>query len=163
MCLIAKLSSNNHLYLIDMLRVRTTFPDFSRRALALCDKYRVRRAIGEANGPQKGLVQQLNETSNFPIMPAKRDTDKVTRAVATQSFVESGRLHLPCGDNAGKPNSVFVPLYDEMTTFPIAAHDDSVDAVVDLMTVASTMRKPEPPTRIRNEDETALRLGRVYG
>lgn len=162
-CLIAKLSDNNHLYLLDMLRVRTTFPDFSRRALALCNNYGVNKGIGEANGPQKGLVQQLNETAKFPIMPAKRDTDKVTRAVATQAFVESGRLHLPFSDNKTKASPTFVPLYDEMTTFPIAAHDDIVDAVVDLMTVASSMRKPAAPNRIRNADEEKRGLDKIYG
>tara|TARA_R110002020_G_scaffold26072_8_gene84392 strand:+ start:4062 stop:5405 length:1344 start_codon:yes stop_codon:yes gene_type:complete len=161
-CLIGKLCSNNHLYLLDMIRVRTTFPEFTRRALALCDKHVVARAIGEANGPQKGLVQQLNEEANFPIMGAKRDQDKVTRAAATQAFVESGRLHLP-SENTTKPRRDFMPLYDEMTTFPISAHDDTVDAVVDLMTVASVMRRPESPRRIANTQKANnKKLNKIY-
>ncbi|QDP54711.1 MAG: putative terminase large subunit [Prokaryotic dsDNA virus sp.] len=156
-CLIAWLGFDNHLYLVDMLRVRATFPDFSRRALGLCHHHGVVRAIGEANGPQKGLVQQMNEASRFPIMPAKRTTDKVTRAAARQAFVEGGRLHFPSNKSIILP--AFEPLFDEMTTFPIAAHDDTVDACIDLMDLASKSKPPPKPNRI----ERATGLSRVYG
>ena len=162
-CLIARLTPNNHLYVLDLLRVRTTFPEFSRRAIALCERHGVRRAIGEANGPQKGLVQQLNEAANFPIMAAKRDLDKVTRAAATQAFVESGRLHLPSAGNAAKVRSDIMPLFDEMTTFPISAHDDTVDAVVDLMAAAYVMRPPASPKKISNKQQDTDPFSRVYG
>tara|TARA_R110000824_G_scaffold114279_8_gene264708 strand:+ start:236 stop:1255 length:1020 start_codon:yes stop_codon:yes gene_type:complete len=162
-CIIATLGQSNHLYLQDIIRIRSTFPEFTRRAIELCDKHGVSRAIGEANGPQKGLVQQLNELSKFPIMAAKRDTDKVTRAAATQAFVESGRLHLPSSSNTARVRTDFLPLYDEMTTFPIAAHDDTVDAVVDLMAVASIMRAPTSPKRIQGViDKAGPSFDRIY-
>ena len=156
-CLVAWLGFDNHLYLVDMLRVRATFPDFSRRALGLCNHHGVVRAIGEANGPQKGLVQQMNETSRFPIMPAKRTTDKVTRAASRQAFVEGGRLHFPSSEGQRMP--AFDALFDEMTTFPIAAHDDSVDACIDLMDLASSSKPPPKPNRI----ERRVGLGKIYG
>lgn len=162
-CIIASLDGSNHLYLQDIIRIRSTFPEFTRRAIELCDRHGVSRGIGEANGPQKGLVQQLNEQAKFPIMAAKRDTDKVTRAVATQAFVESGRLHLPSSSNKAKVRNDFICLYDEMTTFPIAAHDDTVDAVVDLMAAASIMRAPSSPNRIRGAiDKSGPSFDRIY-
>ena len=149
-CLIGWLTHDNHLYLIDMLRVRATFPEFSRRALGLCSHYGVVRGVGEANGPQKGLVQQLNEQSRFPIMPAKRTTDKMTRAASRQSYVESGRLHLPLDAGADKRThkSTFNDLFDEMTSFPVAGHDDPVDACIDLMDLASIPKPLPKPNRI---------------
>jgi len=140
-----------------MLRVRATFPDFSRRALGLCNHHSVGRAIGEANGPQKGLVQQMNETSRFPIIAAKRTTDKVSRASSRQAFVEGGRLHFPASNGQRMPT--FDPLFDEMTTFPIAAHDDSVDACIDLMDLATSSKPPSKPNRI----ERKTGLERLYG
>jgi predicted phage terminase large subunit-like protein len=164
-CLVAWMTHDNHIYLVDMLRVRASFPDFSRRALGLCNHYSVARAIGEANGPQKGLVQQLNEESRFPIMPAKRVTDKITRAAARQAFVESGRLHLPLEETQDAPGvkvahkAVFSPLFEEMSSFPVAGHDDTVDAAIDLMDLASSSKPPPKPVRIKRPTD----LGRIYG
>ena len=160
-CLIGWLTHDNHLYLVDMLRVRATFPEFSRRAMGLCSHYGVVRGVGEANGPQKGLVQQLNESSRFPIMPAKRTTDKITRAASRQAFVESGRLHIPMDSNSAKRthDAKFNDLFDEMTSFPVAGHDDTVDACIDLMDLATVSKPPAKPNRIEGKSS----FNKIYG
>mgnify|MGYP003652373530 CR=1 FL=1 len=164
-CVIGWRTYNNHLYIVDMVRMRSTFPDFKRKSLSKCNEHGVTRGVGEANGPQKGLVQQMNEESNFPIVPSKRDLDKVTRAVGIQTFVEAHRLHLPAFDGDGVIENLkrlrtdMRPVYDEMTTFPISAHDDTVDAVVDLVDLANVSIAPLKPNRI----EKPGGLSKVYG
>ena len=103
----------------------------------------------------------MNEMSRFPIMPAKRTTDKMTRAASRQAYVESGRLHLPLDSDAGKRThkSTFNDLFDEMTSFPVAGHDDTVDACIDLMDLASTSKPPPKPTRI----ERKTGFDKIYG
>lgn len=72
------------------------------------------------------MVQELQaerRLTGFAIYPSKIDADKYTRAmawagVAAQSGVWMQR-HIPCYDE----------LIQECITFPLAAHDDIVDAI----------------------------------
>lgn len=124
------------LWLERMWRVRMQFPEFSRLVATNVRSLGVRQLIAEAQGTQAGLVQQLRTMVGVPIVDAIRTTDKYSRATEKQSFVETGRFRLPRSED-GKVLREFLPLYDEMTTFPAAEHDDVVDASVDLITLAN--------------------------
>lgn len=124
------------LWLERMWRVRMQFPEFSRLVATNVRSLGVRQLIAEAQGPQAGLVQQLRSMVGIPVVDALRSKDKFSRAVEKQSFVETGRFRLPRSED-GKVLREFVPLYDEMTTFPAAEHDDLVDCSVDLITLAN--------------------------
>lgn len=162
-CLIGWMAGSGNLWLTDLYRARLPFPEFARNALRLCNRAGVVDARAEANGPQKGIVAQLNADARFPVIGLDRAVDKVTRATATQSFVESGRLHVPgrrgpTGETV--PTATFQPLWDEMTTFPASDHDDTVDAVVDMMGMAS---RAAGATRVSRIQSPTSRPASLYG
>lgn len=134
-CLIARVTTRGDVWLLRMIRVRDTFPGFLNTAINACVELGVTCGWGENNGPQKGLVQTANDTAPFPIMGIERTTDKMVRAVAAQAFVQSGRFHIPGRRDGGtvRPMPEFESLYDEMTTFPAAEHDDTVDTALDMI------------------------------
>lgn len=134
-CLIAARDRRGHLWIKDMIRVRATYPEFKDRAIAACVRHGVTRAVGEGNGPQAGIVQQLNIEAPFPVTKVERVKDKISRATEKQSFVESRRFHIKSMEN-GDILAALQPLYDEMLMFPAGDHDDTVDAAIDLMDLA---------------------------
>ena len=143
-CLVGWIHPTGHAYATDMLKVRATYPDFKRAAIAKCEAAGVREAFGEGNGPQAGLVQQMNLDAPFPVSRLTRSTDKITRATLQQSFVETGRLHVLCNrESAGglRPVPGLRSLVDEMVSFPASGHDDCVDAVVDLCDIAQRRQR----------------------
>ena len=147
-CIIAWKDRKGQLWLKDIIRQRSTFPDFARAATKAMELAGVTQAVAEANGPQKGLVQQMQQDCSVPIRPLNRDKDKITRASERQGFVESGKLHLPEQD--GTVRSDFRVVYDEMTTFPVGGHDDTVDAVIDLIELVAQIGEPLKTARIEN-------------
>lgn len=125
-------SMDGMLYIDRVVRARVAFPEWQRICARECRAAGVSVLMAEGNGPQAGLVQQLAmscETAS--VVPVVRVKDKLTRASEKQGFVETGRLRLR-GDR-GKVCREHAVLYEEMTTFPAGDHDDTVDAVVDLM------------------------------
>lgn len=162
-CLIGWAARNGHVYVSDIVRKRSTFPDFKRAAIAKCVACGVTRMIGEDNGPQSGLVQQMNVDAPFPVTGMGRDRDKPSRAAEKQAFVESGRFHLKAKrDETGvlRPIESLQVVYDEMTTFPASGHDDTVDTAIDMMEVVGTpIKTGQKSKRVRN---TRLDPSRMY-
>ena len=143
--------------------MRSTFPDFVARLLPLCEQYGVKAAKAEANGPQRGLVQELNRQTPFPVTGIERTKDKHTRAAELQSFVESGRFHLRADkvDGVERPATPELQrLYDEMTTLPAGDHDETVDAAMDLMEFTAKSATGFKATRIQDKRKA---LARIYG
>ena len=76
-------------------------------------------------------------------------------------MVEQGCLKLKCGENGRVDQSQEI-IRDEMTGFPAAEHDDTVDSIVDLLNYARSVRydlKAKPIT-VAN---TQPKLWRIYG
>lgn len=159
-CLIGWQSSQGHIWVVDMVRTQSSFPDFCRKALSKCAQWNVEKIRAEGNGPQKGLVQQMNREASIPVTPITRDTDKITRAAEKQEFVESGRFHLPARIDGGvrRPIETIRAVYDEMTTFPAGGHDDCVDAAIDLMATKGGS-VISPVIRVRNPDRARAAYG----
>jgi hypothetical protein len=76
-------------------------------------------------------------------------------------MVEQGRLKLRC-TTQGRVEISQEPIRDEMIGFPAAEHDDTVDAVVDLLDYARTSRYDprSKPSTVKNE---LPKLWRLYG
>ena len=135
-CIVGEIDYDRNLYLTDVLRVREAFPTFARMVGSLLERRGVSVVMAEANGPQRGIFDQFTTMTNFPTVAVERQHDKHLRAAASQPFVQSGKLKFPT-DDTGKILPSFQPVLDEMTAFPAAAHDDTVDVVVDLCAEAT--------------------------
>jgi predicted phage terminase large subunit-like protein len=152
-CMIGMKDDKGHVWLEDVLSYRGSFPEFKRRAIERCGLFNVQACHAEGNGPQKGLVQQMNSEAPFPVIGLDREKDKITRAAEQQAFVESGRFHIKATKDSGgvlRPIASQQVVYDEMTTFPAGDHDDTVDAAVDMMAATKPRRKRSKRERISN-------------
>lgn len=160
-CLIGEVDFHRNLYLTDILRVREAFPVFAKQAASLLSRRGASVVLAEANGPQKGIFDSFRDMTTQPMLAVERSSDKHLRAAGAQPFVEQGRLLFPM-DGTGKVLPNFQPVLDEMLAFPAGAHDDTVDAVVDLCaesvrgSLTSTERNA---TRIEKPDA----IGRMFG
>lgn len=159
-CIVGEVDATRRLYLTDILRVRESFPVFAKQAAALLSRRGASVVLAEANGPQKGIFDQFREMTSQPMVAVERTTDKHLRAAGAQPFVEQGKLMFPI-DGTGKVFPSFQPVLDEMLAFPAGAHDDTVDAIVDLCGEAvrgSLSIGEKIPKRIENPDA----IGRLF-
>lgn len=165
-CLIGKKHPfNGNVYVEDMVRGQWSFPEFKRRAIKRCEHYGVKYGIGEANGPQEGICDEFNEDSPFPLLKEKRVTDKHVRATEKQPHVECGKFKIKAqrGEyGVMEPIPELAELFAEMSTFPSSGHDDTVDAALDLLELASQstgMSVPQTVTR----PSRLTKAGGIYG
>jgi len=130
-CQVARIDGYGHTYAMELLRVREPLPDFRRKVAALCERHGVTTVYAEGNGPQDGAVQELRATTRIPVVGLDRNRDKHWRAIEVQSYIESGKYHLPAG-SGGQVRPDFQIVFDEVAGFPAATHDDTLDTVIDL-------------------------------
>ena len=160
-CLIGCLDSQGQVWVEDCIRMQATFPDFLRRAVETCERLGVALILAEGNGPQAGLCQQLAASTRIPVNRLSRTKDKITRASEARPAVEQSKLRLRCRPEGGL-EAAMQPIRDEMIAFPAAEHDDSVDAVVDLLEHART-RRYDPKSKPATVRDTRDKLWRLYG
>ena len=114
-----------HSYLLDQIRDRMSFTKTIESIVALHEKWPIAREIlieDKANGP--AVIDTLKRA--IPgIIPIEPDGSKLARAHAVTSYWEAGNIFLP--------NPIIAPwsreFLSELTAFPVAAHDDQVDAM----------------------------------
>lgn len=160
-CVIAMIDRNADVWVLECLRIQATFPEFVRRAVDACERLGAALILAEGNGPQAGLCQQLQQGTRIPVRRLTRTKDKVTRASEAQPMVEQGRLHLRCRTD-GRLESTQEPIRDEMVSFPAGEHDDTVDAVCDLLEHGRT-RRYDPQAKPATISSNRPKLWRLYG
>lgn len=136
-CIVADITITRDIVVTDMIRSRDPFPIFAASSSALIERRRCNMVLAEANGPQRGIFDAFATQCPAPAHPVERTKDKLLRAAAAQPSVEQGKLILP-GDQSGRVLDPFRPIHDEMVGFPVGAHDDTVDCIVDLIEYART-------------------------
>lgn len=120
--------------LLDMIRGKWEAPELLSEARAFYERHRLRmpsapfRSVKiEDKVSGTGLIQTLAR-DGVPVVPIKRHRDKLSRAHDVAPFIESGNAILLRG----------VPHLDtflaEASAFPYAAHDDTVDPMLDAIT-----------------------------
>lgn len=161
-CAIGMLDEKANCWMLEVIRVQATFPDFMRAAVSACERLGATLILAEGNGPQAGLCQQLAASTRVPVRRLQRTKDKVTRASEAQPMVEQGRLRLRCRAD-GRLESTQEPVRDEMLAFPLSDHDDTVDAVIDLLEYARSRQYIHQPGSVRTVKNTRPELWRIYG
>lgn len=122
-------TENGKAYLLDMIRGKWEAPELLAQARAFWNKHRagaatLRHMKVEDKASGTGLIQTLKR-EGVPVLPIQRSIDKVTRAMDAAPSIEAGHVYLP-------RNAPFISdLLTEATQFPNAAHDDTLDPLMD--------------------------------
>ncbi len=115
-------AADNGYYLLHLWRGRAEFPELKRMVGVLADEWKPHAVLIEDSASGQSLIQELKAATRLPVLPAKVDSDKVSRAQAVTPLIEAGKVFLPAG--AAWLNDYL----DELATFPNGAHDDQVDS-----------------------------------
>lgn len=124
---------DGRIYLLDMIRGKWESPQLLARARAFWDKCRaqgsgtLRKMKVEDKASGTGLIQQLKQ-AGIPVEGIPRDRDKVTRGYDCAPKVEAGNVVLPVS------HEHLSDLLSELAAFPLGAHDDTVDPLMDAIT-----------------------------
>jgi predicted phage terminase large subunit-like protein len=110
-------------YLLDVLRERLTFPELISRTIAKCTYWRPHVVLIEDHASGQSLLQTLKLETTLPLLPIRAVGDKESRASAISPLFESGRVFIP------QQATWLSDFLDELTSFPLAPHDDAVDAL----------------------------------
>ncbi len=122
-------TDNGKAYLLDMIRGKWEAPELLAQARAFWNKNKagastLRHMKVEDKASGTGLIQTLKR-EGVPVLPIQRSIDKVTRAMDAAPSIEAGHVYLP-------RNASFISdLLTEATQFPNAAHDDTLDPLMD--------------------------------
>jgi predicted phage terminase large subunit-like protein len=125
--------SDGKIYLLDMIRGKWESPQLLRAARAFWDKHKalnrkthgtLRKLKPEDKSSGTGLIQQLQQ-QGVPVEGIQRSIDKVTRAMDAAPQIQAGNVMLP--ESAPYVSDIL----SEATGFPNAAHDDTLDPLMD--------------------------------
>lgn len=124
--------------LLDQIRGKWEAPELLTQARAFWHKHlnlhtsplRSMQVEDKASGT--GLVQTLRR-EGVPIIPVQRNRDKISRAMDSAPFLESGNVLLPIDA------TWLSDFLAESSSFPGGAHDDQLDPMFDAIKVVQTM------------------------
>ena len=133
--------------LLDMVRGKFEAPELLERARACWSKHVAQESMGalrafkiEDKVSGTGLIQQLRREGK-PVLPIKRDTDKLTRAHDAAPYIESGNVILL----RSVPH--LSDMLAEASAFPNGSHDDTLDPMMDA--IADILGRNAVQPRIR--------------
>ena len=121
--------SNNTIYLLELIRDRIDFPTTVRYLTELGRKYQGAIIGVESVAYQKAIPDTLKAQIPNPIVEIQAHGSKYERILGALALhIENGRVYLR-GDGRGNVHPSQKIVFDECTQFPVAAHDDTVDAL----------------------------------
>ncbi len=118
-----------------MWRGREEFPQPIKAVNNLANEWYPRTVLVEDAGSGQSLIQQLKRDTDLTVVPVRAIGDKQERAVAVTPQIEAGKVFLP------KEARWRDELEHELEWFPLGAHDDIVDSVVQYLTWATGKKK----------------------
>ena len=121
--LVLGLSSDNDVFVLDLVRSRLEAPDVLKMLQSVYDKWQPEVVGIERAGYQLAFIQMARQQTNLPIRELKADKDKLSRALPLSAKMEAGKVYFP--RNVGW----YSDLEKELLEFPAGEYDDQVDAL----------------------------------
>ena len=129
------LGVDGYLYLIDLIRGKWESDELKKRAVAFWQKARhvhgasCRKMMIEDKSSGTSLIQQLRKSTKplIPVLAIPRNTDKLTRFMDVQGYIESGYVKLPT--DAPWLNDFLAECEGLQSDFK--THDDQIDPMID--------------------------------
>ncbi|MDD5395219.1 MAG: phage terminase large subunit [Thiothrix sp.] len=111
-------------YLLDVYRDWLEYPALERAVKDQAAKHKPNAVLVEDKSTGQSIIQQARAGSlgNIPVIGIEPKGDKIDRLERCTGLMESGRVRLP-------ESAQWISDYtSELTTFPMAVHDDQVDS-----------------------------------
>ena len=128
-CHVARKGKDNRLYIEDVHRRRMEFPELLQAAKSLAMRDNPRAVLIEDKGSGQQLIQMLRRDRDWKwsIIPVVPKVDKITRMDAVTPWLESGKVVTPTAA------PWLADWHAELLAFPVAAHDDQIDSLSQLL------------------------------
>ena len=126
----AGLGVDGGLYIIDLIRGKWEAPELEQKLSDVWNKYRsmsVHKVYIEDKSSGTSLIQNIQRKQRIPVEGVQVDTDKYTRVLGVQGYIESGYIYLP---NDAEWIEDFIKECEAFTATDSHKHDDQVDAMV---------------------------------
>jgi predicted phage terminase large subunit-like protein len=128
---------DNGYYLVDLVREKLEYPELKKKVHMCYNAHKSSEVIIEDKASGQQLLQELKRNTTMPVVAETPRNDKIERANLVSPLFESGRVFLP-------ENAPWLRSYvDEITLFPFADHDDTVDMTTQFL------RRAENKVKIR--------------
>lgn len=128
--IVAGLGVDGGLYVIDLIRGKWEAPELEQKLSDVWNKYRsmsVHKVYIEDKSSGTSLIQNIQRKQRIPVEGVQVDTDKYTRVLGVQGYIESGYIYLP---NDAEWIEDFIKECEAFTATDSHKHDDQVDAMV---------------------------------
>ena len=128
--LVAGLAVDGGVYLIDLIRGKWEAPELEQKVSDVWNKHKangVQKLYVEDKSSGTSLIQNIQRKKHIPISGVQVDTDKYTRVLGVQGYIESGYIYLP---NDASWIDDFITECESFTATDSHKHDDQVDALV---------------------------------
>ena len=112
------------------------FPDLKAEMVKMAERHKPGAVVIEDKASGISLLQSLVAETRLPVVPFRPDGDKDARAHAVQFQFEAGKVIFP------KSAPWLASFCEELERFPVADHDDQVDALTMALTFARFRFRP---------------------
>lgn len=131
---------DGRIYLLDMIRGKWEAHELEKRALAFWAKHTadqethgvLRKMYVEDKSSGTGLIQSIRAKGRIPIEAVQRNTDKLTRVMDAQPYMEA---NLVCVPEEAPFTHDFIIEAEAFTADDTHAFDDQVDPMVDAIDI----------------------------
>ena len=128
--LVAGVGHDGGVYVLDLIRGKWEAPELEQKVSDVWNKYKslgVHKVYVEDKSSGTSLIQNIQRKQRIPIEGVQVDTDKYTRVLGVQGYIESGYIYLP---NDAEWIEDFIKECEAFTATDSHKHDDQVDAMV---------------------------------
>nr|QRW43435.1 MAG: terminase large subunit [Caudoviricetes sp.] len=123
--------SQNRYYVLDLWKQKVEYPELKRTVISLSEKWKPNLILIEDKASGQSLIQELRREMRTPIHAYDIERDKIARANFITPIHEGKLCYLP------EKAEWVADFVESLSSFPLAPHDDDVDAFVMAITYAS--------------------------